>query len=132
MDKKALTIFNYRQNPEGQLFPVIPLRFFFKNKIIDSSALVDSGATVSIFRTDVAEDLGIIVENEKVIYLGGVGGRIKGYLHKLKIGVSNKQFICPVVFSREYLVSFNLLGREVFFNNFRIIFEEKRNYLKLE
>lgn len=132
MDKTTIRIFPYRQNPEGQFFPVVPIRLNFKTKIIDSSALIDSGATISVFRPDMAHDLGRKIENGKEIYLGGVGGRIKGYIHELKIEIADKKFLCPVVFSREYTVSFNLLGREAVFNQFRIIFEEKKNLLKLE
>ena len=132
MDKTSLTTFYYRPNPEGQLFPIIPLRLHLNLKKVDTSALIDSGATVSIFRPDVAGDLGVKIEEGKKIFLGGVGGRIKGYLHKLQIEVAGKKFFCPVVFSYEYLVSFNLLGRNTFFEKFRIIFEEKKNSLKLE
>jgi len=64
--------------------------------------------------------------------LGGVGGRIKGYIHKLDVEIAGKKFLCPVVFSREYMVPFNLLGREAVFNQFKIIFEEKKNLLMLE
>lgn len=94
--------------------------------------MIDSGATVSIFREDVAEQLGITIERGKETFLGGVGGRIKGYLHKLDVEISGKKFSCPIVFSREYLVSFNLLGREAVFKKFKIIFEEKKNLLTLE
>ena len=87
---------------------------------------------MSIFRAEVADALGIVIEKGKQLYLGGVGGHIKGYLHQLDIQIAEKTFPCPVVFSREYLVSFNLLGREAFFKQFRIIFEEKKNLLKLE
>lgn len=132
MDKPTLITFPYRKNPEGQFFPIIPLRFYFGKKTIDSSALVDSGATVSIFRTEVANDLGLEIEKGEEIYLGGVGGRIKGYIHKLEIETADRKFFCPIVFSHEYFVSFNLLGRQEFFKRFRIIFEEKRNYVKLE
>lgn len=131
MDKTAIRVFPYRQNPEGQFFPVIPLRLNFKTKIIDSSALIDSGATISVFRPDVGHDLGLEIESGKNIYIGGVGGRIKGYIHRLEIEIGNKKFICPIVFSYEYLVSFNLLGREEFFRRFKIIFEEKKNRLLL-
>lgn len=131
MVKTALTVFPYRQDAKGEFFPVIPLRFYLGKRIIDSSAVVDSGATVSIFRADVASSLGLIVEKGKEIYLGGIGGRIKGYLHKVKIEVAGKQFTCPIVFSCEYLVSFNLLGREGFFKRFKIVFEEKKNLLHL-
>ena len=132
MDTAAISIFPYRQNPEGQFFPVIPLRLSFRTQIIDSSALIDSGATISVFRPDVAHDLGLDIENGKEIYLGGVGGRIKGYIHKLELEIAGKKFLFPVVFSNEYLVSFNLLGRESVFKHFRIIFEEKKNLLKFE
>lgn len=132
MDKGSLTTFRYHRNPEGQHFPVIPLKLYFQNKIADSSALVDSGATISIFRTDVAEYLGISVEKGEEIYLGGVGGRIKGYVHTLEVEIADKKFVCPVVFSHEYLVSFNLLGRDEFFKLFKIIFEENKNLIKLE
>lgn len=132
MDKPVLTAFRYRPNPEGQFFPVVPLRFYFGGKIIDSAALVDSGATVSIFRSDVANSLGLSIEKGSEIYLGGVGGRIRGFIHKLKIETAGKIFLCPVVFSHEYLVSFNLLGRSAFFDNFKIIFGEKKGLIRLE
>lgn len=132
MVQASLTTFRYRQNPEGQFFPVVPVRFYLGKKKVDSSALVDSGATVSIFRADVADYLGVEIEKGEEIYLGGVGGRIKGYLHRLQIEVAGKKFSCPIVFSHEYLVSFNLLGREKFFKNFVIVFEEKKKKIRLE
>ena len=79
-----------------------------------------------------AEQLAIVIENGKETYLGGVGGRIKGYIHTLEIEIAGRKFLCPIVFSREYLVSFNLLAREAVFKQFRIIFEEKKNILVLE
>ena len=132
MDKTVLTIFPYQPDAKGQYYSVIPLRFHLPKKMIDSSALVDSGATISIFKTEVASNLGLTIEQGKEIYLGGVGGHIKGYLHKIKIEVAGKSFICPIVFSREYLVSFNLLGRQEFFKRFKINFEEAKNFLRLE
>lgn len=132
MDKKLLTVFPYYKNSSGLYFPVIPLQLNYQGENIDSSALIDSGATISIFRSDVAEYLHVPVEKGELIYLGGVGGRIKGYIHKLEIEIAGKKFVCPVVFSHEYLVSFNLLGREAVFNQFKIIFEEKKKLVKLE
>lgn len=132
MGKTLLTTFPYYKNPEGDYFPIIPVIFHHQGKLIDTAALVDSGATISIFKSDVANHLGLIIEAGQKIFLGGVGGRIKGYIHKLEIETAGKRFFCPIVFSYEYLVSYSLLGREVFFNKFRIIFEEQKNYLRLE
>lgn len=131
MEKIALFSFPYKKDAKGNNFPVVPLTLEVKKKK-DFFALIDSGATVSIFKAEVAETLGINIEEGKEIYLGGVGGHIKGYLHKIKVEIAGKKFLCPIVFSREYLVSFNLLGRQEFFKNFRIIFEEKNKLLILE
>lgn len=127
-----MKIFPYQKNSAGNSFPVIDFYVFKNDCITRIFALIDSGATVSIFKEDVAEQLGIVIENGAEIYLGGVGGRIKGYLHKLEVEIAEKKFLCPVVFSREYTVSFNLLGREAVFKQFKIIFEEKQNLLTLE
>ncbi|MEK7163852.1 MAG: retroviral-like aspartic protease family protein [Patescibacteria group bacterium] len=113
------------------LYPVISTNLFFGKKKIKIDALVDSGATISVFKDEVAEQLGVVIEEGTETYLGGVGGRIKGYIHKIEVEIAGKKFVCTVVFSHEYTVSFNLLGREAFFQQFKIIFEEKKNLLTL-
>jgi hypothetical protein len=127
----SFAVFDYYFNGEGY-FPAIPLYITSNGTQLKLRALIDSGATISVFKDEVAQHLGIDIERGKEIYLGGVGGRIKGYIHNLNLEISGKKFTCPVVFSREYLVSFNLLGREAFFKQFRIVFEEKKNLLRLE
>ena len=99
MDKTTLTSFPYQQDAKKQFFPVIPLRFHLKTKTIDSTALIDSGATISVFRAEVASSLDLSIENGKEIYLGGVGGHIKGYIHELRVEIADKFFLCPIVFS---------------------------------
>lgn len=124
--------FNYYRDQGGSYFPIIPFQLSLKDKVVDTAALIDSGAAISIMRVDVAEQLGIAVESGKEIFLGGVGGRIKGYLHNLDVEVAGRKFAMPVVFSREYLVSFNLLGRSSFFENFVITFREKKRVVSLD
>lgn len=132
MTKRILAEFPYQSDPHGNIFPIIPLSITFADAKQEFYALIDSGATVSVFRAEVADELGIAIERGKEIYLGGVGGKIKGYIHVLKVEIAGKKFSCPIVFSREYLVSFNLLGRGAVFKKFKIIFEEKKNLLILE
>ena len=127
-----MIIFPYQKNSTGESFPLVNFFVSKKDHTARIFALVDSGATVSIFKEDVAEQLEITIEDGEKTYLGGVGGRIKGYIHKLEIEIASKRFLCPIVFSHEYLVSFNLLGRQEFFKRFKIIFAEKQNLLKLE
>lgn len=127
-----MTVFPYHKTPERSFFPIIPLKLRYQKEVVEAFALIDSGATISIFRPEVAEQLGIQVEKGKEIFLTGIGGRIKGYLHNLKIEVASKEFYCPLIFSYEFTVSFNLVGREKFFKNFVIAFDEKKKKLKLE
>ncbi len=124
--------FQYKTDVTGKHFPVISVRLVYQEKIIDSSALIDSGATISIFKSDVAQNLKIKIEGRKEIILGGVGGRIRGYVHSVKTEIAGKMMVIPIVFSHEYLVSFNLLGRDTFFENFLITFDEKNKKLELK
>ena len=117
--------FPYQKNILGEFFPIIELNATYKRAAIRINTLVDSGATVSVFKTQVAQFLKLPIESGKEIYIGGVGGRIKGYLHNLEFEIANKMFIAPVIFSYEYTVSLNLLGRSAIFKHFRIMFDEK-------
>lgn len=132
MEHKNLTVFPYRKNPEGVYFPLIPVRVAAGKQARNTAALIDSGATISIFRTEIASGLGITIESGKEIIMGGVGGRIKGHLHTVTVTAAGKTFSCPMVFSYDYLVSFNLLGRTGFFDQFRISFEEKDHRVELK
>ena len=132
MSKIALATFPYHKIPDGRRFPIVPLKLKYRKKVTKTSALVDSGATTSIFRPEVAEDLGIKIEEGEEINLTGVGGRIKGYIHNLTIEIAEKKFRCPIIFSYEYTVSLNLLGRDGFFKKFVVIFDEKKKEMRLE
>lgn len=123
--------FSYQKTPDGIYFPVIEIGVSSKTKHLRIDILIDSGATLSVFRSEIAEELGIIIEQGEEIFLGGVGGRIRGFRHLLKFDIANKELRVPVVFSDEYLVRFNLLGREGVFKNFKILFNEKNLSVEL-
>jgi hypothetical protein len=117
---------------DGQYFPIVEVTLKKGKKIIGIKALVDSGASFSVFRPEIAQELGIDIEKGKKIYLVGIGGRILGYLHKVSLTVGNKNFLCKIIFSSEYNVSFNLLGRDNFFLPFVISFFEKKRKILIE
>lgn len=126
-----MTNFPYHKTLHGDYFPIVKLTTYYKNHIARTSALVDSGASMSVFSSEVSEQLRLNIYEGKEIFIGGVGGRIKGYLHAIKLEIANKILTVPVVFSYEYSVSFNLLGREGVFKNFKIVFEEKDYLVRL-
>jgi len=124
-------IFSYLRKG-GQYFPVIKVKIKYREKEIRLNALVDSGASFSVFRPEIANYLGIPLEKGKPIYLTGLGGRILGYLHIIPVKVDGEEFKCKVVFSKELTISFNLLGRDNFFLPFLISFSEKSRKVVLE
>lgn len=124
-------IFPYVEK-EGRSYPLIDVMLHGAKDSLQVKALPDSGASFSIFRPEIADFLGIPIEAGKQMYLEGVGGRILGYLHLLKVEVGSKKFPCKIVFSREFTVSLNLLGRDNFFEEFLITFDEQRRQIVLQ
>lgn len=109
----------------SQYFPVIDLKLKSRKSAITIKALVDSGASYSVFRPEIADYLGINIEKGKSLYLEGIGGRILGYMHNISVFIGDKLYKCKIVFSREFTVSFNILGRDNFFMPFLITFCER-------
>lgn len=123
--------FSYLEK-DNQYFPIVEVKLKGPKNEIHIKALIDSGASFSVFRSEIAQELGIVLVKGKKIYLTGIGGRILGYLHKLPITIGNKTFQCKIVFSPEFNVSFNLLGRDNFFLPFVVSFFEKDKKIIIE
>ena len=117
---------------DGSFYPVVDIMLKGKKAEITVKALLDSGASFSVFRSEIADHLGVIVERGKPLYLEGIGGRILGYLHWISVAVGGRKFLCRIAFSREFSVSLNLIGRDNFFSKFRITFDEKHKQVVLE
>ena len=106
-------------------FPIIPITLIKESIEIDIDVLIDSGANISVFREEIAECLEIVIEDGEEILLQGLGGRIVGYIHELRVRVDDEEFPCKVVFSKELTVGLNILGREGFFEYFQVTFNER-------
>jgi len=117
--------FSYKKRGETY-YPIIGIRAKNQKNEVGVKSLVDSGASYSVFRPEIANYLGIQIEQGEPIFLTGIGGRILGYIHKIDVSVDRKNFFnCKIVFSKEYTVSLNILGRDNFFLPFLITFNEK-------
>lgn len=86
---------------------------------------VDSGASYTILRPKVAQELGFDwVSGRKVFVQVGDGSHIPVYLHKLGMQIGPTRFTATVGFSDKLGVGFHLLGRQDVFPHFRICFHE--------
>jgi len=113
-------------------FPIIPITLIKESIAIDIDVLIDSGANISVFREEIAECLEIVIEDGEEILLQGLGGRIVGYIHELRVRVDDEEFPYKVVFSKELTVGLNILGREGFFEYFQVTFNEGAREVILE
>ena len=68
MDKSSLTVFPYYKNSQGDYYPIVPLVLWHGLQKLNTDALIDSGATISIFQPAIAEFLGIKIESGKEIF----------------------------------------------------------------
>jgi hypothetical protein len=115
-----------------QCYPLIDIQLTGPKGSLLVSALVDSGATFSIFRPEIADYLGIPISDGQSLYFRGIKGKILGYLHQIPVRVNQERFDCYIAFSPELEVSFNILGRNNFFLPFLITFNEKAQKVIIE
>ena len=115
-----------------RFFPIIPIKLVSNDIIVDTLAYLDSGASVSLFRSDIANQMNIDIEDGEKIHLEGISGKIAVYVHRLKIMIADIEFILKVGFSEEYVASFNPLGRDNFFAKFIVTFDEIKRKIILE
>ncbi len=96
-------------------------------------ALVDSGATISLFHTSIAEDAGIDLSDIKKEYLAGIGGYVLAYIkNDVNIEIEDLgELKIPVAFTEYISSDLAILGRQGFFENFEVIFKEWERKLEL-
>ncbi|MBI5399193.1 hypothetical protein HZB07_01055 [Candidatus Saganbacteria bacterium] len=110
--------------------PVVELQIFGE-EWVSFNLFVDTGASFTIFHSETARLLGINYRKGALVFLTvGDGRQIPVYRHKLKVLFSGQEFKAIIGFSSRLGVGFHLLGREDFFENFRICFNDRDKVLE--
>lgn len=124
--------YSYLQE-RGKFAPIIPIRLKSREEWVTFDAYVDSGATYSIFKPEIAEILALELDTgEKVYVTVGDGSLITVYLHNVEIQIAGKTFTATIGFSKQLGIGFNILGRKDIFENFVVTFNEKEKYLEFQ
>jgi predicted aspartyl protease len=116
----------------NKFFPIIPFIVKNKEEFVPLNALVDSGATISLFNADVGRALKIDIEKGEKFYPTGIGGKILTYIHEVNLKIGDHEIKTKVAFTDELAVRINLLGRENVFENFSVLFNDKLKKIVLE
>lgn len=108
----------------GKYYPLIPIALKRGPRSVNTFALLDSGASISVFRPEIAEALDISRKKRTGMRLGTASGGVDIGITKVRVEVGKTAFDARIGFSRAFAASFNILGREGFFHKFSICFNE--------
>lgn len=116
---------------QGAWYPVIPVHMSFGAKRLFTLALVDSGASVSFFRPEIAEALGVAFKGRRTSRLGTAKGAVDIAMSRVMLTVAGRRFQTTIGFSAEPSAPFNIIGRDGFFTEFQVTFDDKARRLSL-
>ncbi len=108
----------------GKSYPLIPIKLKRGRYSVKTIALLDSGASISVFRPEIAKALHLPHNGSQPVRLGTPSGAVDIGVSQIEVSVENTTFKAQIGFSREYAARFNILGRESFFPRFSICFNE--------
>jgi hypothetical protein len=116
--------FCYKKLSSGVLRPIVPIGLSFRSKSIKYFAVVDSGADICLFHSEIAGILGINIEDGEE---GSVGGITQGeiqqyYIHPVTLSVGGWDFPTKVGFMPTLSkLGYGLLGQRGFFDLFKSV-----------
>ena len=109
--------------------PLIDVTFPFGRYL----CLIDSGAEFCYFHGKIGELLGLNVKQGREIKSRGItGDDFTAYLHKIRIKIGGWDYEIEVGFSYELGTPFGILGREGFFDLFKICFNHPEKEIELK
>lgn len=126
--------FNY-QKYGSALRPVIEIKLKSNNNSFLYEALVDSGADICLFHSEVGEAIGLDISKGKPREVFGVGGKVSlYYLHTIEIEVGGWTHKAEVGFMPDVagrVMPYGLVGQKGFFENFIVKFDLKKEEIEL-
>lgn len=123
--------FDY-QRVGKRFFPIVPIKVGMQGKFVETKAYVDSGASISVFHTIIAELSGIDYKKGEIVYPKGTAGHIKAYKIRAEVILNESIVECNMLFSDELVSKFNLLGLQGVFDRFKITFDNKNKKIFLK
>ena len=92
---------------------------------VKTFGLLDSGASVSLFRPEIGRALQIPFKAYHGHTLKLAKGKLNAMICQVALRVEDVRFSAFIGFSRRHAASFNIIGRQGFFDHFGVYFDEK-------
>jgi len=118
--------FQYREVPgldPSLVFPAVVVGVVGPTGAEDLLAIIDTGATYSLFNGRRARSIGLDLLAGKPIRLGGLSGSLSARLHRITLEILGAKIDCEVAVS-ESEIQRELLGRHELFPRVRFGFRE--------
>ena len=124
--------FKYKRIAPGLLRPIIPILLQAKSDPIKVEVLVDSGADICIFDTQIGELLGLNVKKGKIGSVTGVtGAEEQTYSHNIILDVGGNRLSINAVFKDNMPQEYGNVGQVGFFNYFVVVFDYRKERVEL-
>lgn len=114
-----------------RFLPLIELRVRHGRRLLQTDALVDSGAEHNILDSEVAEDLGITAEEGEPVTVVGAGGHVMdGFRTSTTFEIGKHRWTAPVIFS-DAAEGRAILGQIGFFAFFSVTFRYRKREIDI-
>jgi hypothetical protein len=126
--------YKYKFYGDGVYRPIVRVSLFHQDKGFDYELLVDSGADMCMFGMEVGLFLGIDFSRSKKGTVAGVGGEpMTYYCAPVRLEVAGASFIVEAGFlSRVSQFDYGVAGRQGFFDQFLVTFNEPNKFVQLQ
>ncbi len=116
--------------------PMIPINVIGPDDSLDIEALIDSGADMSVLPLEMAEQLGLNLARS-ISPCRGIGGETNSAEDTVRVRLTDGRKVHAFEMPVKILLDArwdipSLLGRQGFFTEFAITFNERRNLITLE
>ena len=114
-------------------YPIIPIFLKGPQGFVKVDGYVDSGASISIFDAQVAEQIGIHYDVGEPRYtMVGDGSYIPLFVHRIRVRIDAIAFFAHIGFSSHLGASMNLIGQMDFFDRFVITFNRPQGIISFQ
>ncbi len=97
----------------------LPVSLAANNRVETTIAEIDTGSSLCVFKREIAEWLGIKVEDGIEDYVNAMGTRIRVYGHEVRLTLGEIEMDLFVYFPDYQEIPRNLLGRQSFLRRMR-------------
>jgi hypothetical protein len=124
----------YKRDTELVRLPILSIQIACNHNKETIWALIDSGAEISVFNSEIAGLLNIEIRSGKQFNLGGIVDNrgLHAWLHQVSMTVGDLGSISTMVaFTDSESPGLSLLGQKGFFDNYQIRFKRFQNVFEV-